>query len=201
MAGGKGFRIEGLEELRKLNEGLAREVEAYRKRIGLEMWRALSILEAEIIAKILASGLQRRTGHLLNSIGPSKSVRFEGSQVIGTIGPVGVVYAATHEFGAVITPKRRQWLTIPLDAAKSSAGIPRLSAPEAINQGAFFVMSRRGNLLIAKARRGGGITPLFALKKMVKIPARPYLRPALLSKQAEIMEKFGLLITMTTPEG
>lgn len=85
-----------------------------------------------------------------------------------------VPYAGIHEFGGTIKPKRRQWLTIPMDTILDSRGVATITARDVPNK--FF--ARRGdNLYMFNAdepRR-----PYFLLKKEVRIPARPYYRPAI----------------------
>lgn len=91
-------------------------------------------------------------------------------------------YAATHEYGATITPKRAKSLTIPLDAAKTRSGVTRGRARDYPNT---FI---RGDIIyqktdaIVQAEATGKKTrskprALFLLRRSVTIKARPALEP------------------------
>jgi len=119
--------------------------------------------------------LHVRSGQLRNSIG--SIVTHDGKQPEGIIGS-GVrgsgrmPYADIHETGGTITPKRVNWLTIPLRAALTPAGVPRGRARDFENT--FFAYSKAGNLILFQ-RKGKGAVALFLLKKSVTIPARRYM--------------------------
>lgn len=114
--------------------------------------------------------LSRRSGGLLASLSDDR-VKVGG----GDASEVSVSYtlsgiAAVHERGAIITAKKAKYLTIPLPAALNSQGVPlRRGARDWSNT--FILRSKRGNLLIV-LKQGGKITPLYVLKKSVKIPPR-----------------------------
>lgn len=85
-----------------------------------------------------------------------------------------------YERGATIRPKKRQYVYVPILGNRSRDGSAILSARDAITQGNTFLhKSRAGNLIMFQrptagtAEFGDFITPLFALKKQVRIPARP----------------------------
>lgn len=103
---------------------------------------------------------------------------------------VGTIYGPTH-FGPLgqittIRPKVKQWLTIPLDAAKTKAGVARGAAKSGIWGETFFrrevddegkpILILYGKKVSQRGRYAGqtrgGIVPLFRLVKEVKIPAR-----------------------------
>lgn len=113
--------------------------------------------------------LSRRSGRLLASMSLNKI------GVSRTKNPIEVTYrldgiAAVHERGATITPKRAQYLTIPLPPALTSLGTPKL--PSARDwKDTFVIKSKKGNLLIVQ-RVGKEIVPLYVLKKKVVIPKR-----------------------------
>ena len=103
-------------------------------------------------------------------------------------GPVGTntIYAAIQNYGGTITPKNSTYLTIPLDAALTPAGVMRWSAREIISspgQGGYTGTFFRNGVLFGKT--AGGIEPLFALKTSVTIPARPYMEPGLESVRGD----------------
>lgn len=83
------------------------ELNVYQSNMKFTMFKALSLLEAEVMQNIRTkSGLKVRTGTLLNSIPASKRVTEDGLNVLGSIGPEGVPYAAIHEFGGKTNPHK-----------------------------------------------------------------------------------------------
>lgn len=118
------------------------------------------------------SGLHRRSGNLGRSI--KSMVRIRNNRIEGKISSDSV-YAPSHEYGATIRPVNVQWLTIPLDAAKTAAGVTRGGARSFKNT--FFITSKTGTLLLMQ-RQGKNIVPLFVLKKQVTIPKRQFLEPS-----------------------
>ena len=114
-------------------------------------------------------GLFRHTGSLARGF----EVKVSGDSIktlegrLGWFDPFGAMVATTHEKGATI--RGRPWLTIPLRAAMTPAGVVRGPARSFPNT--FIIRSRGGNLLIMQSR-GTGAVPLFLLKRKVEIPAR-----------------------------
>lgn len=108
-------------------------------------------------------------------------------EILGRLG-TKVPYGPTHEYGATIKPVRKQWLTIPLGAVKTPAGVARGRARDF--QNTFFRRSKTGNLILFQ-KRGERIIPLFVLKKQVKIPKRPYLDPAVRKSLGWITDRFS----------
>lgn len=156
-----GFEVDSnAAELRKQLEA---DLRNYQKGLKLQVFRALTILEAEILQNIRSkSGLHVRSGALLNSIGASKKVTVESDgSVTGQIGPQGIAYAAIHEFGGTTRPHRIE---------------PRNARVLAFNMGGKPAFAR------------------FVNHPGSKIPARPYLGPALAAKQDEILNTFGLFL-------
>jgi len=92
----------------ELKKEIAERLKAYQRDMKLQVFRALSLLEAEIMQNIRSkSGLKVRSGSLLNSIPASKKVTVESDgTVTGQIGPQGIPYAAIHEFGGKTAPHR-----------------------------------------------------------------------------------------------
>jgi len=135
--------------------------------------RRLVTCESAIKYNLTGSVLHRRSGNL------ARQVAFTLAEGTDTVtGRVGVIkqgpalaYANMHMTGGRIVPKRGQYLTIPLPAALTSAGVPRFTARQVPN--AFFIKSKRGNLLLVR-KRAGGIEPLFVLKREVHLPKRDY---------------------------
>lgn len=133
--------------------------------------------------------LARRTGHLTQTT-TEKKTQVSKAGIVGGV-DFGAKYAGVHVGPkgqtTVINPKRAKFLTIPLDAAKTAAGVARGSARDFEN--AFFIRSKAGNLLLVQRRSGsGGIVPLFVLKRQVSIQSRVH--PEDISKKVgpEIVE-------------
>lgn len=150
-------------------EGIKQSLEDYQKNVEFTMFRAISLLEAEILENLRSrSGLHVRSGALLNSIGASKRVfRGEHGDVLGEIGTQGIPYAAAHEFGVITRPHDIR---------------PRNAKALAFMFG--------GNQTFAKVVHHPGS----------KIPARPYLRPALAATQDKIIAEFGLFLKASFEE-
>lgn len=194
--------------------GVQWEDDRFRKACGKmpkEIFRAFKLLIAKYLAQFrgLVSrqrlrglpGLRRRTGLLTQSqkaVVTGDSVR----SLVGTyaIGGGLVKYARIHEEGGVIRPVRSQFLAIPLEAAKTAAGVSRAVSPRDFqntfvrngiiwqklsgqqaaqrstqdrNAAGRFV--RRGAALAGAASQlsdRSTIVPLFLLRRSVKIEPR-----------------------------
>lgn len=88
-------------------------------------------------------------------------------------------YADILETGGTIVPKNRQWLAIPLDAAKTPSGVARFTAQQ-LREGR--APGYEGSVIIggiifglSQTKTRSYMTPLFVLKKSVTIPAKRYL--------------------------
>lgn len=140
------------------------------------------------------SGLHVRTGNLRRSIRAQKVIH-EGRSVIGRVlAGQRLAYARIQEYGGAIVPVRAQALTIPLDAAKTPAGVARFDARGA--QDAGYRTFIRNQIIYGVKRSSGksSVTkhgqirfrvkyskpiPLFKLVKRVEIPERRYMRNAM----------------------
>lgn len=124
------------------------------------------------------------TGALINSVFHEVIGRGDVSELVA--GSKGVVYAAIHEFGGVITPVRAKALTIPL-------------TPEAKKKrardfvGTFIIQTDSGQAFIAR-QVGDNIERLYMLRQSVTIPARPYLRPAFKKVVPKFMDKLRKIL-------
>lgn len=149
------------------------------------MDESLTIVQGQAKRNVLtggSAGLHVRTGHLHRSIGregPGK----RGRKIIGAVGS-DIPYAPIHEFGGTITPKRANFLTIPLGAAKTPAGAGRGRARDFPNT--FVRRSKAGKLIIFQKISRNRIIPLFLLVKSVRIPKRPWLKPAVEKNMSKI---------------
>ena len=129
--------------------------------------------------------LRRRTGHFTNSMGSRvDSSMFNISVVVGSGVRSGrrkrQPQANILETGGTIKAKRGKYLAIPLPAALTKAGAPRKGKTSPRDWPNTFVnRSKKGNLIIfqkkGKRARDQRPTPLYVLKKQVKIPDFMYL--------------------------
>lgn len=82
----------------------------------------------------------------------------------------GLPYAHIQEFGGEVTPRKGKFLTVPLEAALTAAGVlrqPARSWPDT-----FVRMGKTGQSGVILQRRGEEEIPLFALVKRVRIAGR-----------------------------
>lgn len=138
--------------------------------------QAALLVEGRLKENITSRILHVRSGHLRASIGSMVEVDDKGlTAIIGSGVRQGdrLPYADIQETGGTIRPRIRQFLTIPLDAAKTSSGVTRFSADD-VRRGATKYTGSfiRNHIIFGKS--GKSITPLFLLKKSVDIPASHY---------------------------
>jgi phage gpG-like protein len=124
-------------------------------------------------------------GHLLNSI----RTKYEPSdtQVIVTLGSYGLPYGAIHEFGGLIKAKKK-WLTIPNHPTSKGLRVrnypKKLFRPRNKTGGFYNVLAFQKKKATKKNK--AVIQVVYALKKSVKIPPRPYLALALQRSEDKI---------------
>lgn len=154
---------------KEVKDNLLAQLQGFRKNLKQQVFRALTLLEAEILQNLRGrSGLKVRSGALLNSVGGSKKVTEESDgTVTGQIGSQGVPYARIHEFG----------------------GTTRPHVIEPRNKKALRFMGRGGETFAKIVNHPGS-----------RIPARPYIAPALAAKQDQIMKDFGIFLSMSFPK-
>lgn len=149
--------------------------------------RGALVVEAK--AKELVSGdvLEVRSGRGRSSITTDAS-KLPDAVTIGSPLP----YMAAHETGATIRPKRARVLTIPLAAARTPRGVARFSAREAATKyrSTFWQETPSGSLILFGST-STAIVPLFVGKRKVKLPARPWLRPAFERSLPEVAEQLA----------
>lgn len=110
-----------------------------------------------------------------------------GTQVIGPTEK----YGAAHEFGAVIRPKQAQALAIPLTNVARKSGGPR-NLPD------LHIVAGDGGGAVLVDSKG---TAQFALVKQVRIPKRPFMRPALHRAKKKFPKLFKGLPLANTKAG
>jgi len=178
-------RLEGADKL-------VGDVQKISRRTFSEIKKTLAT-EARLMTsytrKSLMSGprpvlLGVRTGNLRAQTKPLPVTERPG--VIKSGMGFGTTYARPHvgPKGQVTTikPVGKQWLTIPLPAAMTKAGVLRGAAQSGMWGETFFARSKKGNLILfgkRVAQKGahagearGAVVPLFVLKKQIQIKAR-----------------------------
>jgi hypothetical protein len=174
------------------------------------IWMQKLIRTEHMSGPTSAKSVSVRTGALRASVIPIRTeIKGDSIQAGVSIGgdiskgggtPAGR-YAGVHVGGyrsTVITAKNKKFLTIPLPAAKTRAGVGKAPAASDAFWGETFVAkSKQGNLIIfGREKFVGGkkkgefktpIVPLFLLKKTVSVPARIH--------PDEILAAFGAKLT------
>ena len=121
------------------------------------------------------------TGNLLNSIQATEPEVSGGSgEVLIT---VGAEYGRIQEWGGTIVPREAKALAVPLTEGARKVGSPR-GYPGKLEV-RWRPASSKGVLVDEQ-----GVAQ-YALVRQVTIPARPYMRPAVDSHQAEIANAFA----------
>jgi len=162
--GGFAVRVMGDERLKRT---FAQAPERMRRTLG--DWLEQIIRSIARDAKLNAPV---RSGRLRASI----RGRVEPGRLRGVVG-TDVIYARIQELGGVVQARRAKFLAIPLKAMLTPAGVARASPRDVPDT--FVLRSRAGNLIIAQRKGRGSLTPLFVLKRQVRINRHPYLAPAL----------------------
>lgn len=131
--------------------------------------------------------LRRRTGDMARKTKRVRTTK-NGDKVFGGV-DFQSKYAGVHvgEKGKVttITPRNKQWLTIPLTPAMTRAGVARGGARDF--PGLFFLDRGPGKNPLLVRREGGSIRPYFVLVKMVKIRTRIHPKQILKDRRQKIL--------------
>ncbi len=139
-------------------------------------------------------GLNRITGDLIRSFRVGRSPRGTDLDDVVSWLASRSRYAAIHEFGGVIRPKRRRMLAIPLKAAKTEAGAVKGEAVRVAPTSATF-----GTTKIRKGER-----TLYARKDLIFIKRLGGKSPLLVKKfgegkNARILPMYVLKASVTIP--
>ena len=135
-----------------------------------------------------ATATRTRTGHLRNQVNfqvtpTGDGVSLEVGWIKSRADSKTLVYAATHEYGAHIKPKRARALAIPLEAALTPNGVAR-GLPRDFTD--TFILRGHGKHPLIMQKRGKSVVPLFVLVPSVRIKARPSLVPAFLRVREDL---------------
>lgn len=150
----------------EINRNIQREMtRSMRRGLRVVTQRFLRDFTNRRLKRPGSASLAPRTGALRRSF-RSDVLGRTLADMRGRVYSAGVPYAVVHEEGRTIRPRRRQWLTIPLSAVKTPAGVPRGDAEDYRTGAAtkprvdrtFVAQSRDGRLFIVgiqNKRRGG----------------------------------------------
>ena len=129
------------------------------------------------------------TGHLMKSV---RVVMITKDAAV--VGSTGIKYAALQHYGGVVCG--RPWLAIPVIKGRKRQQMPLRVSDVITEEGtgprggkilrverpakyrdlrAFWIRSRKGNVLLVAKKPSGTLVPLFVLKRRVKLPARPFM--------------------------
>ena len=131
-----------------------------------------------------SSRLNVRSGRLRASISGSAMKDTRGNIVLQLQAggrDKDVSYARIHEDGGkrgdgIIRPRNAKFLTVPIsDKLFTGAGVQRYASVRDVPEPLSFAQSRKGQPLLVHQMTG---EVFYILKKQVKIPRRPYLKPA-----------------------
>jgi len=126
---------------------------------------------------------RRLSGALLNSI--YSGMEKDGTDLVGFVGVRNVPYGAIHEFGSgglpggVITPKNAKNLWRPQYRNAGKMTPREFIRLKIQNPGQFFLNDKVAGKWSNPKSKAKQLIPLFFLVKKVKIPERPYVRPAM----------------------
>lgn len=174
---------------------MARASTVFQKAIGYSLLETMQIAERKARQNIRTNFKGKHkdaskqdyqytlSGALFNSV----YSRFEDHprEPTGVLGSKGVVYARIHELGGTIKNKNWKYLWLRQKATIEKGSMFRRLKPAEFWELAqvdsdYFYYQKNGKLFAA-VKTWGGVVNLFNLRKKVEIPARPYLRPALVS--------------------
>jgi len=119
----------------------------------------------KISKRLSGPALKERTGRLKGSLTHEETA--DTGEISAGGGPGEVDYAAIHQYGGTIKPKKRKALTIPFPGGPADKRVPLRAAD--------FADTFVAKGIIFQKRGEDDIVPLFILKKSVEIPARPYM--------------------------
>ncbi len=149
----------------QLNERL----QAMAKAAGGEICKKALMRGGLVIERNAKENIRKH--HLIDTGNLRASVTAEPeSNTVVTIGPRNVLYALIHEYGGTIEPVTAKYLAVPLTKEAKKIGSPR-------NMGDLTIIPGRRQKTFVMLDAAG--VAQYVLVKSVRIPARPYMRPAL----------------------
>jgi len=163
--------------------------DALQKELRRSVERAGVIVQREMKSMLNRSGSPsspgRAPGKDTGTLG--RSIQVDRSQAgrlkvrIGT----NLIYGRIQEEGGVIRPKRVKRLPVPLN--REAKFMLRRGQLRSANL-TYIPRGGRDPLLVRKLP-GGGIKPMFVLKKEVRLPARPWAKPSLKMARKRVLRE------------
>jgi phage gpG-like protein len=180
-------KVVGVSEVEEQLKALARKIPF----VTIDAMRKSAALVERQIKENLTGGspLQVQTGTLRASY--SSRVFNVSSGVRGVVGSP-VQYAAIHEHGGRITPKRARALTVPI--------APETKRRKASDFPGMFVWKHHegeGGAYLVLPTPGGGFKLMFQLRRSVFIPPRRYVSQALRTTGPKVVALVGNKIGQT----
>lgn len=136
--------------------------------------------------KTTDSSLANRSGQLRARM--DFEVEVAGGLVDGSF-KNNLPYAAIHEFGGTIKPKKGTYLSIPLDHVKTAGGVAR-GGPRDYPDLVFVQTGKNNPILFDTA--GNQFEPAFVLVKSVTIKARLGIRETINLRKKELTQALGV---------
>lgn len=141
-----------------------------------------SALDAETYAKLNATGAPKvRTDRLRSSI----QGRVKDLTISLRAGGTAVRYARIQEYGGTVRPRRSRFLAVPLDAAKTGAGVSRYASPRDVPD-TYIITGSDGSPVIMQKVEKGDDRPMFVLRRQVTIRKKLYLTKAIVRVAKEM---------------
>lgn len=145
----------------------------------VRVW-ALSTLNQKVQESLGGGRLKRRTGNLAaRTFVTVESLGNRGSRV--SIETNDIPYGSIHEFGGTVKAKKKQFLSIPLPAVLTPAGVKK--APLPAFEPTFLRKPKspgsKADWVVFLRNRDGSATPIFLLQREVTIPPRKWASGAL----------------------
>lgn len=176
-------RIEITPESRKHIEQFGVRVRRLRGTLNQAALRGGEYVASEIAAKDLTGAkLKVRTGMLRRSVSARQYREGEAICVaVGVVKGAATQYAAIHEHGGEIRPRKARALAVPVGEALTPSGRPRYPGgpADAAQKHDLFMVKRRGKPPLLAYTRGRGararLIVLFVLLPKVRIKATHWL--------------------------
>ena len=129
--------------------------------------RTEGIQTVKKLKRVTSRNLTRRTGQLARSWTLPQMARGFGWLTMTFVNEA--IYSRIHEEGGTITPKTKQYLAIPLSAAKTAAGVARVEPGDLPKRQTFI---RYDIIFFKQSKNDPKPVAMFKLEQSVTIPPR-----------------------------
>ena len=191
--------VRGAELVARNMERAARAFKAARR---VRVQEAGRFVQAHVkTSKLSGNPLKRGSGKLRSSV--RVYIEELADDYFAKVKPTKHWYAAMHEAGGTIHPRQARFLKIPI--------APRATIRDyESNRAAWYTFAgatASGWVIFGRPQgttgRGGmrDYTPLYTLKTAVRIPARPFMRPAALECRERVVRIVGQAVETAVREG